>query len=399
MRNGRLGEQSHSTRKAFVASGGLPLGIQKVCDCLFPHERCWLKPVHSQAALSNHTARSTFHKRDGVIPGVPGTIDVISPVYNSTTVRRLASLVLSADDSDPNSFVLDASNSSQTQVYLVPLSDTPTDDTTGALAVELHVPIFSKENAKMLSYCATFDPKPASLSPLTAQPCVDTKTEHVAQQFQYISTTGVIKPLWPSDDTEMNSEGRPTPILPQNIPAAALNSSLSSSPQAVETNSGGMTLLAKADAGRNAIKTVGTGGPVNGTLLAGVHTTSDHPITSSTKQQTSNKLVLVFTPSSAASILSSPNSTSSDAKGKPRMRRTPLADGEDPPKDRRKLVETSIRISKASSGVLLHPRSRFARERNVKTGKRDTVALPASLIPVDPAPPYQWMFIPKNKRS
>lgn len=320
-----------------------------------------------------------------------------SPVYNSTAVRRLASLVLSADDSDPNSFVLDASSSSQTQVYLVPLSDTPTDDTTGALAVELHVPIFFKEDAKMLSYCATFDPKPASLSPLTAQPCLNTTTEHVAQQFQYIPTTGVIKPLWPSDDTEMNSEGHPTPIMPQSVSAAASNSSLPSPTQAVETDPGGATLLAKADTGRNVTKSVATGGPVNGTLPAGVYMTSDNPTTSSPKQQGSSKLVLVFTPSSAASILSSPNSTSPNAKDKPRMRRaTPLVDSGDYPKDRRKMAKTRIRISKASSGVLLHPEPLVAPEGNVKTGKRDAVSLLAALTPVDPAPPYQWMFIPKR---
>lgn len=242
----------------------------------------------------------------------------------------------------------------------------------------------------MLAYCATFDPKSANLSPLTAQPCIDSRTEHVAQQFQYIPTTGVIKPLWPSDDTELNADGHPMPIVPQSIHVATSNSSIPI--QAVETDAGGATLLAKADVTRNkTITATARGRPVNASSPMGVYMTNDHPRPPSSKQETSGKLVLVFTPSSAASILSSPNSTTINIKGKPHPRRA--LDRRDHPKDHLNMVRTSTRIPQEPSEDSLRP------EPHLEPVKRDITALLASLIPVDPAPPYQWKFTPMDDMS
>jgi hypothetical protein len=62
--------------------------------------------------------------------------------------------------------------------------------------VSLGLQVFSKENATMLSYCASYDPNPPVPAPLTAEPCNSTETENFSQIFAYDPTNGVIQPLW-----------------------------------------------------------------------------------------------------------------------------------------------------------------------------------------------------------
>ncbi|RXK37456.1 hypothetical protein M231_05279 [Tremella mesenterica] len=157
--------------------------------------------------------------------GAPGYIDVTSPTSSSPTGAKIASLVLSTsngtsssnDTSTAEGFVLNASNSIRTQVYLVPLSDSnsnstsnSTDPTTsslqstdnnGPIQVNLKVPIFVAETAEVESYCATFDPLPKSAKPLTVQPCVTEGDSHTSQVFLYDPSTGVIHPDWTPNTT------------------------------------------------------------------------------------------------------------------------------------------------------------------------------------------------------
>ncbi|KAK8844017.1 hypothetical protein IAR55_006810 [Kwoniella newhampshirensis] len=156
--------------------------------------------------------------------GAPGYIDVTSPVFNSTTAQRIASLVLSTSNgTDANStFVLNASNNIRTQVYLVPVN--PSSSTAGAptmsaasssnsstmaspsstpLQVNLKLPIFVASSASVEPYCATFDPSPESPAPLTVMPCTNDTSTHESQVFLYNPDTGMIHPDWqPSADAQ-----------------------------------------------------------------------------------------------------------------------------------------------------------------------------------------------------
>ncbi|WVR08852.1 hypothetical protein IAU60_005910 [Kwoniella sp. DSM 27419] len=171
--------------------------------------------------------------------GAPGYIDVTSPVYNSTTAQRIASLVLSTSNgTDPNSeFVLNASNNIRTQVYLVPVTPTnstvPAPGTSAAAAaaapgtgqagsasaastpilVNLKVPIFVASSASVEPYCATFDPSPQSPAPLTVLPCTNSTSSHESQQFLYDPDTGVIHPDWqPSTDAQQLLQAVPDDV-------------------------------------------------------------------------------------------------------------------------------------------------------------------------------------------
>ncbi|CAD6574941.1 MAG: hypothetical protein TREMPRED_001256 [Tremellales sp. Tagirdzhanova-0007] len=146
------------------------------------------------------------HKRQSPtdMGGAPGYIDVTSPVFNSTTAQRIASLVLSTSNgTDANStFVLNASNNIRTQVYLVPVnSTTPSNTTEGPIEVNLKLPIFVAASATVEQYCATFDPSPDAPAPLTVMPCVDDDSAHESQKFLYNPDTGVIHPDWTPSTT------------------------------------------------------------------------------------------------------------------------------------------------------------------------------------------------------
>jgi hypothetical protein len=147
---------------------------------------------HGRHGRHGHSKRADID-----MGGAPGYIDVTSPVSNSTTAQRIASLVLSTSNgTDTNStFVLNASNNIRTQVFLVPVDET--DKSEGPIAVNLRLPIFVAASAKVEQYCATFDPSPSAPSPLTVTPCVNgTIDSHQSQQFLYDPTTSVIHPDW-----------------------------------------------------------------------------------------------------------------------------------------------------------------------------------------------------------
>ncbi|ORY33029.1 hypothetical protein BCR39DRAFT_327793 [Naematelia encephala] len=155
----------------------------------------------------HNDSKKSHSKRDTTMDGAPGYIDVTSPVFNSTTAQRIASLVLSTTNgTDSNStFVLNASNNIRTQVYLVPINDSnftnttsmPTDSTTTSpIIVNLKLPIFVAATASVEPYCAAFDPSPESPQPLTVEPCTNGTDSHSSQNFLYDPSTGVISPDW-----------------------------------------------------------------------------------------------------------------------------------------------------------------------------------------------------------
>ncbi|OJT07168.1 hypothetical protein TRAPUB_1983 [Trametes pubescens] len=151
-------------------------------------------------------------RRDGGSSnGVPGSIEIMSTVAGSDADQRIASLVLAAQGNgttgDNSTFVLNASDTNSTQLYLIPTPDSNADALSADPAssppatfikVALQMGMFDPPTAQLRSYCATFDPHPEVPAPMTMEPCTDGSSadEHKSQVFAYTPSTGVIQPMW-----------------------------------------------------------------------------------------------------------------------------------------------------------------------------------------------------------
>ncbi|KAH9893170.1 hypothetical protein C8Q73DRAFT_647551 [Cubamyces lactineus] len=169
-------------------------------------------------------------RRDDQPGGVPGSVDIMSPVVNSTTGERLASLVLAAPSNDTagenatsSTFVLNASDSDRTQMYLVASPDAGdgsssnnstmlnSTDSATFIRVTLQMPMFDAASAQLRSYCATFDPSPAAPAPMTAEECRQGPSQdaHKSQVFAYEPDTGVLHPMWMNSTSIMDDDAGP----------------------------------------------------------------------------------------------------------------------------------------------------------------------------------------------
>lgn len=204
--------------------------------------------------------RSATVKRDD-FPGVPGTIDIVVSAFETvvnwirlntlqtlgtSAEQKVGSLVLTDDPtnptnstsdgmtmSDPQSFVLDASKTNQTQIYLVANpSSSNTTASQGAnssdIPVMIELPIFVPSRASDVPFCATYDPNPPAPVPFTMQPCLDPTAEgiddatvHKSQTFLYNSQTGAIKPKWFSDPSAGNNTNSTQSSSPSQRPTQA----------------------------------------------------------------------------------------------------------------------------------------------------------------------------------
>lgn len=158
-----------------------------------------------------------------------------SPGPNSDVGQRIASLVLAApgngttgDNSTSATFVLNASDTNSTQLYLVPIPTSNVDalsaDPTSSsltpppafIRVALQMAMFDPQTAQLRSYCTTFDPRPAAPAPMTVEACTDGSSpdEHKSQVFAYEPGTGAIRPMWyqgQDDAAEDNSDSSTVP--------------------------------------------------------------------------------------------------------------------------------------------------------------------------------------------
>ncbi|KAG8835564.1 hypothetical protein FRC17_002484 [Serendipita sp. 399] len=144
-----------------------------------------------------------INSRRAPLEGIPGTIDIMSPIENDPVGVRLASLSVSNEPSEANEFVLNASGFNASIVYLMVSGEVSLAD--GSLTVRLGVPVFDQALASFVPYCATFNFKQAS--PLIAAKCAiqgEGITSQYSQLFSYDSSSGVLKPLWAST-SPMNS--------------------------------------------------------------------------------------------------------------------------------------------------------------------------------------------------
>ncbi|KAH9040359.1 hypothetical protein EDB85DRAFT_2140492 [Lactarius pseudohatsudake] len=171
-----------------------------------------------------------------------------SPVAGSADGERIASLVLASSNSTSatssdnpttyiSEFVLNASETESTQMYLLPASDSSINQSTSA-------------TASVSSFCATFDPNPPAPGPLTAEECAgDPVGEHRSQLFAFNQATGVVRPMWfdgQSDGTEPDCSGD-APLTPQDASLVgateASANNVTSSPSTAPTTIGNSTVL------------------------------------------------------------------------------------------------------------------------------------------------------------
>ncbi|KAI1790244.1 hypothetical protein LXA43DRAFT_1062230 [Ganoderma leucocontextum] len=209
-------------------------------------------PVSAFASARIHT------RRDGQIDGVPGTIEIMSQDTDSKETR-IASLVVATPSNGTtvagSPFVLNASDTDRTQMYMVPLEfdfeytlgpscssigrlpcsspgwlytavDWLTCGSTGQLYIavngvnqrSLFEPSrFRQGSAKLESYCATFDPRPPSPAPMTVERCMANPSSsdlHKSQVFAYEPYTGIIRPMWYEDEDDGTSSDDPAPSAP-----------------------------------------------------------------------------------------------------------------------------------------------------------------------------------------
>lgn len=165
--------------------------------------------------------------------------------YTSNSNGTSDSDAKSASGAAPAPFVLDASNSTKTQFYLVvndasngsikpgaSMSETLANlqsaasskgsldsEQMGDIQVSLQVPVFDPTKAVMTPFCATFDPNPPTPAPLTMEACFSnmeangqgvSATDSAAQKsqtFAYNPASGVIRPMWLSSSSSSNSTG------------------------------------------------------------------------------------------------------------------------------------------------------------------------------------------------
>jgi len=152
-------------------------------------------------------------KRDQA--GVPGTISVMGSGFNSTIADRIAYLFLDTTNSTSNStgasnptsaFVLNASDTNSTQIYLVAAPNNSTTGNSTMKPVSLEMAFFDPMRASLVSYCATFDPDPSSAEALAVEPCFNssgsTTAPHKSQTFWYDSESGVLQPMWSGDGSD-----------------------------------------------------------------------------------------------------------------------------------------------------------------------------------------------------
>ncbi|KAH9066791.1 hypothetical protein EDB87DRAFT_460220 [Lactarius vividus] len=238
--------------------------------------------VTKRAVAQESFSLPSLGKRNGDIDGAPGRIDIVSPVADATEGKRIASLVLASSNSTSatsdnsttysSEFVLNASETESTLMYLLPASNSPTTQSTSMLAsdemgVTIRLAMFDRASASVSPFCATFDPKPPAPGPLTAEECAENPIgEHRSQLFAFNHATGVVRPMWfdgQSDGTEpekgdCSGDAPPTPqdaslvgateasannvtLSPTTAPTTIGNSTVLSAdtPQAAPSNSSG----------------------------------------------------------------------------------------------------------------------------------------------------------------
>ncbi|KAG9096454.1 hypothetical protein FRC06_008639 [Ceratobasidium sp. 370] len=155
----------------------------------------------------------------GAVPGVPGIIDLVNMVSHAILNEKLASLIISSKsddgtrsitgDNSTSGFVISASNSSSTVMYLLPqsisISLAPSEQ-----PVLITMPMFNGTEKGVKMYCASYDPSPSGPVQISSEPCMTNATAppngnallQTSQLFSWNTQSGEITPLWHKDATQ-----------------------------------------------------------------------------------------------------------------------------------------------------------------------------------------------------
>lgn len=287
----------HKKRGLFTARGREPIG----------------RTLGYLASLAGRDVKSdSAPQRRDTQPGVEGVVNIVSPVAGSSTGEKIASLLLSNDPAANNAFVLNASNSSATHVFLVPANSTAaaaSDD--GSIPVALHVPVYSPDKASMVDYCMTYDPNPPAPVPLTAQSCTDQVTDHQSQVFAYNPSSGVIVPMWtvaPSS-TDPSAASDDTASATATATSSVLTSALSTASSSSATDSASSTSSA-APAKRSSTADAAAAANPDDPNCDDADAVAAASTGNST--MTPQDVTLIFTPSNAAGVLPSARESAKD---------------------------------------------------------------------------------------
>ncbi|GAA5885880.1 hypothetical protein JCM16303_000094 [Sporobolomyces ruberrimus] len=179
-------------------------------------------------------AKVSLGKRALEQAGVPGFVEVATPLFNSSLARTVAGLVFTANpDPSPNAttFVLGTSDAESTQFYLTTASNPDPSTPVELNVVNIRVPILDSQTLKVVDYCATFDLTPPS--PLSLLPCG--KKDGFSQNFAYNGTTGEIQPLYSTTPAPMalvsNKASQQASSSAQSFAATDSNSTSTAQPE------------------------------------------------------------------------------------------------------------------------------------------------------------------------
>lgn len=96
--------------------------------------------------------------------GVPGFVEVATPVFKSALAKTVSGLAYSTSASNGTGFDLGTSDDQSTQFFM-----SPVNGTNGQVVYQLRIPILDSKSFKTVDHCATFAISPPG--PLSLQKC------------------------------------------------------------------------------------------------------------------------------------------------------------------------------------------------------------------------------------
>ncbi|THH27406.1 hypothetical protein EUX98_g6780 [Antrodiella citrinella] len=293
-------------------------------------------------------------KREGMIyakraqpDGVAGHIDITSPMSGSTAPVKIATMFLEPNGgngtyADGAPFILNASSTNSTQIFMVPLSATepdasgaaPGDSTTSfdsssttnnstAVPVTLQVRMFNSTSASMDSWCMTYDSEPTEPAPLTAEHCMDSPDAiaHKSQTFAYDPSNGSIRPMWSTNaqnGTETQAVQDASDEGDTDIDDSEGSSTSSGLQDPTTPDSSKMaSVTSMSNARMDAESGDATRPPTLVHLFAAETNTSSPSANSTTLPANSKNVTMVFVPDAPEAATASVSATSPYASGTP----------------------------------------------------------------------------------
>ncbi|EGF98811.1 uncharacterized protein MELLADRAFT_113241 [Melampsora larici-populina 98AG31] len=160
------------------------------------------KQSHGEASKSNKKSgkhsqlseRSISTSGSVTQSGVPGFIEVATPLFKSALAKAVSGLTYSTTNG--SNFDLTTSDTQSTQFFMSPMNNT-----VGPAAFQLRIPILDSTTFQTVDHCATFALSPPG--PLSLQKCGP--VPGCSQAFAYNDVSGKIEPIYGSNAAPSNS--------------------------------------------------------------------------------------------------------------------------------------------------------------------------------------------------